>query len=74
MDDKTRQAIKDMRFDLAKLELRLYQTPENARISFPDGTVRHCREIIEDQILEVRSRLKVMLDIEKFYEEKEQEQ
>ena len=59
---------------MAKLELKLNSTPINSRISFPDGTIRNRREIIEDQILEVRSRLKAMLELERFYEEKEQEQ
>lgn len=65
MDSKTKQAIKDMRFDLARLELKLNRTEQGDYYRVPDGTKFNKREVIEDQILELRMRLKEMLEMER---------
>ena len=69
MDDRTKQAIKDMRYDIAKLELKLNNTARNAHFSTPDGMIRNKREVIQEQLLELRQRLKAVLEIERIYDE-----
>lgn len=68
VDAQTKKAIKDMRFDLARLELKLHNTKQGDYYRTPDGTKFDKRSVIEDQILEVRQRLKEMLEWEKDYE------
>ena len=68
VDSQTKQAIKDMRFDLARLELKLHNTKQGDYYRLPDGTKFDKRAVLEDQILEVRQRLKEMLKWETDYE------
>lgn len=55
------KAIKDMRTDLARLELMLDDTPHGDYFRLPNGTKIDKRSVIEDQILELRMRLKEMM-------------
>ena len=59
MDSAAKQRIKDMRFDIAKLELKLHNTKQGDYYRTPDGTKFD---------KEVRQRLKEMLEWEKDYE------
>ena len=65
MDRRTKQAMNDMRHDLAKLELQLSEIKRGDYYKLPDGTKFDKRSVIEDQILELRMRLKDVMGWEK---------
>lgn len=65
MDKRVMQAISDMRKDLARLELKLSQLKQGDYYRLPDGTKFDKRSVLEDQILELRQRLKEELERQK---------
>lgn len=71
MDSRTRQAIKDMRRDLAILEVQLDRIKNGDCYNPIGGQPFSKRAVLEDQILELRMRLKEMLKQEDEDEENE---
>lgn len=68
MDSAAKQRIKDMRFDIAKLELKLNNTDVNDTFPNDKGEFVNCRSVIYGQLLELRQRLKAEIE---FYESEE---
>ena len=58
MDTAAKQRIKDMRYDIAKLELKLNRTDIRAGFYNDDGDFVNSRTVIMDQLMELRFRLK----------------
>ena len=58
MDSAAKQRVKDMRFDIAKLELKLNRTAVNAGFYNDEGRFVNSRAVIMDQLMELRFRLK----------------
>lgn len=65
MDSRVKKAMNEMRYDLAKLELQLSQIKQGDYYRLPNGKKIDKRSVIEDQILELRTRLKDMMEWEK---------
>ena len=58
MDFAAKQRIKDIRNDIALLEMQLDRTDKNESIRCEDGRYKYNRVIILDQLLELRTRLR----------------
>lgn len=65
MDSRTEQAIRDMRHDLMVLEVQLANTKQGDYYRPKNGQKFSTRDVLEDQILELRMRLKEMVEWEK---------
>lgn len=61
MDSRTEQAIRDMRHDLMVLEVQLANTKQGDYYRPENGQKFSTRDVLEDQILELRMRLKEMV-------------
>lgn len=65
MDKRIMEAIRDMRKDLALLEVQLSQTKQGDYYRCPDGHKIDKQSLLEDQILELRQRLKEEVERQK---------